>query len=240
MRKILILVAAVVALVVGGGVAHADVYDNYNELKRAKVLGVDYRITEVRPVLASTRAAHIAIHGGLIEAGTTQLALEAAHRMNCVAYSFEGIQKKDNHAQLHITATHFDEPRAEAMVAASNVTVSWHGVSGEERITHVGGADTDLADRVRTALKNAGFTVARSTPDRIDGDDPRNIANRNARGKGLQLEISTAQRNAFFKGAELDLATIENPANRTPAFFTYIDAVNSALPIAVGYEDAPR
>jgi phage replication-related protein YjqB (UPF0714/DUF867 family) len=143
-------------------------------------------------------------------------------------YSFEGIKSSGN-SVLHITSTHFDEPHAIALVGGVARTISWHGASGTTPQTYVGGRDATLRLKVVDQLVAAGFTVAPSTPPELNADDPLNITNKNSSGMGVQLELTKAQREQFFKNGQLDRASIENPANRTPAFATYVTAVNNAL-----------
>ncbi|MET9343078.1 poly-gamma-glutamate hydrolase family protein [Nonomuraea sp. NPDC003804] len=203
----------------------ADVYSSYAELAAHETEGKDYRRVQRLPRKATV--AHIAIHGGAIEAPTTQLADHAAGGRHAF-YSFEGIKPSDN-GDLHITSTRFDEPRGRALVAAVDYTVSWHAAAGAEATTYVGGRDRKLAKKIVTALHAAGFTVAASTPEEINGDSPANIANRNRRGMGVQLELSRGQRKQFFAGGNLSRAWIEDPAHRTKAFYRYVAAVDSAL-----------
>lgn len=203
-----------------------DTYDNYAELAAHEVEGQDYR--RVKRFPAGTKVAHIAIHGGAIEAPTTQLADAAARRSRSAFYAFEGLKSEGN-SRLHITSTHFDEPKALKLVGAVSYTVSWHGVSGKAATSYVGGLDKTLIKKITIELRKAGFTVATSVPPEIGGDSPRNIANKNRRGRGVQLEISRGQREAFFSGGKLTRAWIEDPAHRTAAFHRYVSAVNRAL-----------
>lgn len=208
-----------------GIVRTGDVYANYADLAAHESEGTDYRRIQRVPVGA--RVAHIAIHGGAIEAPTTQLADHAAGTRYAF-YSFEGIKASGN-STLHITSTRFDEPRALKVVTGVDYTVSWHAASGAKATTYVGGRDTKLIGKVTAELRAAGFTVATSVPEEIGGDSPRNIVNKNRRGMGVQLELSRGQREQFFAGGKLSRVWIENPAHRTKAFYRYVAAVNRAL-----------
>ncbi|WP_242908037.1 poly-gamma-glutamate hydrolase family protein [Actinomadura terrae] len=230
MRKAVSIAGIVAVAVYGlGGIAHAadDKYQNYAELAQHEKEGQDYRRTLRAP--GEPKVAHIAIHGGAIEPGTTQLADRAAASHSGYAYySFEGIKPSGN-GDLHITSTRFDEPRGLALAQRVDYTVSWHGAGGSTPLTYVGGLDAELREQVACRLGKAGFAIAPTSPDDIDGNNPRNIANRNRRHKGVQLELSTAQRKAFFTDGRLDRAWIEDPAHRTEAFEKYIKAVDQAL-----------
>ncbi|PWI42960.1 poly-gamma-glutamate hydrolase family protein [Streptomyces sp. ICBB 8177] len=165
---------------------------------------------------------HLAIHGGGIEPGTTELADAAAGSADHF-YSLEALRSSGN-AALHLTSTRFDEPKALAMVREADHVISWHGAGGETPVTYLGGRDERLRDAIGDALAAAGFAVEPAGAD-IDASSPRNICNRNTRGAGVQLEISTAQRKAFF--ARGDLAR-PNRARRTAEFSAYVMAVTNA------------
>lgn len=206
--------------------ASGDTYGDYADLAAHETEGVDYRVTQRRP--AGAAVAQIAIHGGAIEPGTTQLADHAASAGGHAYYSFEGIKPSGN-STLHLTSTHFDEPRALDLVSGVSSTVSWHGAAGSTAETYVGGLDTTLKSAAAEQLRAAGFTVATGTPPELNADSPDNITNRNSRGKGLQLELTKAQRALFFTDGRLDRGWIEDPAHRTDAFYAYTAAIDRAL-----------
>ncbi|MFK0015759.1 poly-gamma-glutamate hydrolase family protein [Streptomyces sp. NPDC091027] len=204
----------------------ADTYASYAQLAAAKTLGVDYLISS-RAVVGA-RGAHIAVHGGAIEPATSQLADYCAEVSGSSYYAFQGMMSGGNSA-LHITSTRFDEPTVFQVLRAAEWTVSWHGTSGAEQITYIGGVDTELGTAIRERLTSVGFLVAPTTPIEIDGDDPLNIANRNQRGRGVQLELSRGLRESFYANGDLTLASTANPDNRTNAFFAYATAVLTAV-----------
>lgn len=222
-----LLAAAVLALIVPAAPARAaDTYRDYADLAAHEVEGTDYLRLLRFP--RGAEAAHVAIHGGSIEPPTTQLADAAARAGHHAFSSFAGIKASGNR-DLHITAARFDEPKALALVGKVDSTVSWHGAAGAQATTYVGGLDKALIRRVKAELRRAGFPVARTLPAGLEGVNPANIANRNRRGKGVQLEISLGQRRLFFQGGRLDRAWIEDPGHRTRAFAVYVAAVNRAL-----------
>jgi phage replication-related protein YjqB (UPF0714/DUF867 family) len=205
--------------------AHA-VSGYYAERVAHAVEGRDYRRVTRFP--AGAKVAQIAIHGGAIEAPTAQLADAAAEESHSAFYSFQGLMKSGNN-RLHITSTQFDDPEALKLVGEVDYTVSWHGAAGKAATTYVGGLDTTLIKKITFELRKAGFTVAASVPKKIRGDSPRNIANRNRRGMGVQLEISRGQREAFFSRGRLTRSWVEDPAHRTRAFYRYVSAIDRAL-----------
>src|SRR4051812_3876317 len=171
-----------------------DKYVNFADLTAHEPTGA-YRISKAEP--AGAKVAHIAIHGGAIEPGTTQLAFHAADAGIHTYYSFEGIKSSGN-SDLHITSTHFDEPQAISLVSGADYTVSWHGAanptSGATAMTYIGGLDANLAAQIETSLKSVGFVASvTATPPELNANSPGNITNKNSRGMGVQLELTKSQ-----------------------------------------------
>lgn len=199
----------------------ADLYANYAELAAARQIGVDYRLLVRTP--PGSRLAHIAIHGGGIEPGTTEIADYLAGSASRF-YSLDGMLPSGN-SDLHITSTNFDEPQALDLVAASDYVISWHGMAGSEETTYLEGLDTEIGERIATALTEAGFSVFASSSE-VAGTDPENICNKGARAMGVQLELSQGLRESFFEDFSRDGRA---SGVRTPAFYAYMAAVQSAL-----------
>lgn len=210
------------------GSAGRDRYVDFADLAAHEREGTDYRVTARRGVGEGARVVQLAIHGGGIEPPTTQLADYSARMTGSSFYSLEGLGNGDER-DLHVTATHFDDPRALALVETARYTVSWHGAAGVEPLTYVGGLDIHAARRVAAALRTRGFPVAARNPGALAGVQPCNIANRDQRGEGVQLEISEGQRRKFLKDGDLGRDRINDPRFRTPAFYAYSAAVLSAL-----------
>lgn len=188
--------------------ASADTYSSYSALKSHKSINVDYKIVS-RDTASST--AVIAIHGGVIESETDEIANAVASKGNDDFYAFIGLRSGST---LHITSTNFDEPTARSLVAKSTKTLSVHGCTGTSQITYVGGLDKTLAQKVKTALQAAGFKVA-AAPSRLGGSARTNICNDNSINKGVQLELTKGMRN--------------NLANSSTAFNAYTAALAKAL-----------
>lgn len=189
---------AVAALaVVGAAFAEAgDRYPDYAELSKHEKEGVDYRVIH-RP--GDSRFAVFAIHGGWIEAGTSELAKEIAGSRHGL-YSFEGMKTGKNF-DLHLTSTAFDEPRALELATRSQSCVSIHGFKDPtpEKTTCIGGADLERAKRVAEALSRSGIPMKIEFPCvRLPGTNLQNIVNR-CQERGVQLELSTALRNELLK-----------------------------------------
>ncbi|GAA2439841.1 poly-gamma-glutamate hydrolase family protein [Streptomyces glaucus] len=195
-----------------------DVYQSYGELAGGQIEGIDYqrlwRVSQCSTLL------HLAIHGGGIEPGTTELASSAAADIHSY-YTLDGLKTAGTNDTLHVTSTRFDEPQALGMARVATHIVSWHGATGATAITYLGGRDYNLRDQIGECLKDAGFTVQIASEE-LNGNDPQNICNRNSRGMGVQLELTTAQRAAFFEGGDTSRA---NRKNTTAAFTAYVTAV---------------
>ncbi|MFD5430209.1 poly-gamma-glutamate hydrolase family protein [Streptomyces sp. NPDC127084] len=200
-------------------------YSSFAALASGQIEGIDYqRLWRSSPI---STLLHLAIHGGGVEPGTSELASAAAGDAHDF-YTFEGIKRADN-GELHLTATDFDDPMALTFAQGATHTVSWHGASGTTPVTSLGGLDCWLRDHIGQALSQAGFAVQIASNE-INGNDTANICNRNTRRMGVQLEISTAQRQAFFLNGDTSRA---NRGNITPAFTTYVNAVKSAVTTAL-------
>lgn len=199
---ILALFAVASAFAVG-----PDRYKNFAELAEHEREGVDYRVR----VLNAGKAAPLsvmAIHGGDIEIATSDLAAAIAED-RFPLYLFEGIKPGDNRV-LHITSSHFDEPRAFEFAARSKLCVSIHGFLEKRRLAVcVGGANARLRDKLAAALKAAALGPDRieieSPCERFSGSDARNIVNRCGE-PGVQLETSTALRRRMDADAALRTA----------------------------------
>ncbi len=103
-------------------------------------------------------------------------------------------------------------------------TVSWHGFHGTEKVTEIGGLDEDFWFWMEVSLQHAGFAAIDAAPARA-GRSPENVTNRNLAGRGVQLELSTAQRAAFFRNGDLSAG---NRTNTTDEFHRYVEAIQVA------------
>ena len=200
-----------------------EAFAGYDRLAQATHENLDYR-RELRRTHSDV--AHIAVHGGGIEAGTAEAADAVAAANGQDYYAFVGLRSTRNN-ELHITSIHFDEPLCVDLQQASQRTVSYHGCAGEEPIVRLGGADQDLKWHVGRALTGAGFAVDWHTTEDLDGSDPRNICNRNATGAGLQLELSAALRASFFPNGRTGRPTRES-GQRTEVFRRFVTTLASA------------
>ena len=172
--------------------ASGDIYKDFSELSSNEVKSIDYKI---ETNATDSNVIVIAIHGGKIEKGTTELAHALSSHNNYNYYSYLGLKSKGN-LKLHITSTKFDEPTALEMVSKSKTTLSIHGSSGSKYFTYIGGLDTELGKKIKESLTKYGFTVL-DAPNNLAGISPNNIVNKNMNEMGVQLEISAGLRTKF-------------------------------------------
>ncbi|NGY84957.1 hypothetical protein F6Y03_31030 [Bacillus megaterium] len=203
----------------------ADLYANYAELSAVKVEGQDY---QVRFEDNGSDILILSPHAGSIESGSTELIQAITDDMDKWNwYLFEGMQSSNN-SELHITSTNFDEPRALNMLSKASRSVSIHGKSGDIADTAIGGIDAPLRNTIWKKLEEKGFVVTRASGG-IAGLEPENVVNRNLRGMGVQLELSTAQRKAFFTNDDFSRSNRTDPANWTQALYDYKQAIVDAI-----------
>jgi phage replication-related protein YjqB (UPF0714/DUF867 family) len=164
----------------------------------------------------------VAPHGGGIEPGTSEIAEHIAGEDLSLGL-FEGRKPRGN-GVLHITSTHFDEPRCLALVRSAQNVIAVHGERGDAPTVYLGGLDTVLAEAVRTSLVAAGFHVETHADQRLQGTVSRNICNQGVRGVGVQMEIAAGLRRTFFKSLRAN-----DRATTTEALRRFSNAVRAGL-----------
>jgi phage replication-related protein YjqB (UPF0714/DUF867 family) len=179
-------------------------YRSFNHLAANETEGVDYQI---RYRIGSSKYAIVAIHGGSIEPGTTEIADAVAGSRHSF-YTFSGIKKSGN-ANLHITSHLFDEPKVSELVKGVSIVLSIHGCWESDSIVFIGGRHNQLSRQLSTALEKTGFKVEKSK--RYPGVSPYNICNRGHLAKGVQIEISAGLRRLFFGDLQSALLQISSP-----------------------------
>jgi phage replication-related protein YjqB (UPF0714/DUF867 family) len=153
----------------------------------------------------------MAIHGGGIEPGTSEIALATAgyHPATLTAsfgcnglhdfWLFEGLLPCGN-GKLHVTATHYDEPIATELVQNARRSISLHGCTDAQANgkIQIGGRDFELRSIVLDELTAVGIEAEITTNSELLGEDPENIANKTKIGGCAQLEIGTSDRRGLF------------------------------------------
>ena len=199
----------------------ADKYPNFEELSRNETSGIDFRIL-VRQ--ATSAFAIVTPHGGGIEPGTAEIA-DAIAAEDFSFYAFEGLKPAGN-ADLHITSTYFDEPMCLNVVELSNIVITIHGEHSEEdgEGVFLGGRDEKLGRRLGAALKSKDFAVSKHSDPQLQGLESKNLCNRGASGKGVQLELSRSVRKEMFSSLSR-----EGRKHTTTRFCAFIDALRSVM-----------
>lgn len=181
-----------------------DKYRSFAALAKSEVEGKDYRIgMRKRPGAIVV----VAIHGGGIEAGTSEVA-DGIAGDDLSVYTFEGIKSRRNR-DLHITSHRFDEPRCTKLVTEAPVVISIHGEDSERQVVFLGGRDRAMRDALRESLTTRGFMVETHKQKNLQGLDPRNICNRATNGCGVQLELSFGLRSLFLQIAVQNWTTYQ-------------------------------
>ena len=172
----------------------ADKYKNFAALAKSEVEGRDYLIG-----LRKRRGSLIviAIHGGGIEAGTSEVA-DGIAADDLSFYTFQGMKLRRNR-DLHITSHCFDEPQCTQLLSEAPGVISIHGEVSKRQVVFLGGRDRAIRDALRASLMASGFRAETHKRKDLQGLDPRNICNRAMNGCGVQLELSFGMRRSFFK-----------------------------------------
>lgn len=156
----------------------------------------------------------IAPHGGEVERGTDEIAWGIAADLRLPHYVFVAHAEKSCRNKyggdrptnaLHITSTHFNDERAEALMRSVNRGLGIHGHARSNKIC-VGGRTPALRDAFEAAWNAKAKALSPSrTPAVIATEDDEcsgitgtskwNISNRSSTGAGLQLELSREARD---------------------------------------------
>jgi phage replication-related protein YjqB (UPF0714/DUF867 family) len=185
-----------------------DSYRSFDQLLRGEVEGRDFsRIVWAR----NSPVAIVALHGGGIEPGTSEIARGIAGN-NYSLYCFESLKTSGNEL-LHIPSHDFDDPLCLNLVTSAKIVISVHGCSGEGQRASVfiGGRHNLLRERLSASLLKAGFPVAPGA-GRYPGQHRDNVCNLGQAGAGIQLEISLGVRRQMFAGMRRQERKITRPA----------------------------
>lgn len=196
-----------------------DTYTSFSHLAKHERKNKDYRLQIVdRP----SRLVIIAPHGGGVEPGTSEIA-QAIAGEEFSFYAFEGIKPRHN-SRLHVTSTHFGEPKCVELVRRSEIVVAIHGEKATRKVVFVGGLDARLSDQLRESMLAKEFIVEKHRRRTMQGIDSSNICNQGATRQGVQLELSNALRRSFFKSFSK-----AGRRTRTRQFDNFVCAVRGVL-----------
>jgi phage replication-related protein YjqB (UPF0714/DUF867 family) len=169
--------------------ALAQKISSFKELSALKKEGKDF---EIKTRVGSVDSLVMAIHGGTMESGTTELA-DAIAADQFSFYSFTGLA--DDYQGLHLTSTDFDEPRLSALTQNAKNCLSLHGLKGDEADFCVGGGNAQKRQAYVRALALT-FPKWRSCelccpPN--SGTSMKNVVNR-CKLPGVQIEMGQSLR----------------------------------------------
>jgi phage replication-related protein YjqB (UPF0714/DUF867 family) len=170
--------------------ALAQKISSYKELATKKIEGKDF---DIKTRSGPSSSLVMAIHGGTIEPGTTELAdAIAADRFSF--YSFTGLV--DDYQGLHLTSTDFDEPRLAELTQNAKNCLSVHGLKNDAADFCVGGANADKR-KAYVKLLAKKFPKWRSCelccpPN--SGTSKNNVVNR-CKLAGVQIEMGQGVRS---------------------------------------------
>jgi len=163
-----------------------DLYPNFGAMAAERTEGVDFKVE------TADRGSHIgviAIHGG-IEPMSEDIARAIADQ-DFNLYVFESLVDQGRFT-MHVTSTHFDDPRAVALMNKSRIAISIHGYKAtREEVACVGGGNEALRDWVAQRL--SVFVKVESPCAIFNGRGRANIVNQAAE-QGVQLELSRTLR----------------------------------------------
>ena len=169
--------------------AIAQKSSSFKELSLLKKEGQDF---EIKLRTGTSDSLVMAIHGGTIEPGTTELADATAGEKHSY-YSFSGLV--DDYAGLHLTSTEFDEPKLLVLTQQAQNCLVLHGLKDNQIDFCVGGAN---AQKRKSYLKllNQKFPKWRTCelccPPNL-GTSSKNIVNK-CQFSGVQIEMGSSVR----------------------------------------------
>lgn len=170
----------------------ADLYRDFAELTRHRREGRDFHV--VARAVPGSAVAVVAPHGGHIEPHTSEMARDIAAEEHSL-YIFSGDLQERGNFEMHITSVRFDEPRALALVAESQTTLTIHGCRGAAPAVYLSGLDAALEEKFCAAFNKAGIRATIEGHPYKMGRDPENICNKNRSGTGVQIEFTRALRD---------------------------------------------
>ena len=125
----------------------------------------------------------IAIHGGKIERGTSEITKNIAR--NDIEYFIHS-----GESGSHITSDKFQSPLLDKLLDECKTIISIHGEHNNEKsFVIVGGLDIELIKKIKKSLKTNNFNLKENTKT-LRGILSDNVCNKGITKKGAQLELS--------------------------------------------------
>lgn len=158
-----------------------DKYDSFLELS----MNEDKFSVEVQDIGAPITI--MAIHGGRIEPGTSNIAKTIAGR-DFNYYCFNG-EKLTHNWDLHITSDLFDDQQALALASRSELVITIHGCVGSGKVAYTGGNNEVLRLMLEKELNDKSIQ-SRAHPT-FNGQGFNNICNKGIGSMGgVQFELT--------------------------------------------------
>ncbi|MBU4502741.1 MAG: poly-gamma-glutamate hydrolase family protein [Nanoarchaeota archaeon] len=193
----------------------ADHYKSLDKLKKDSVEGIDYKEILLD---RSSDVTIMAIHGGIIERGTAQIA-ETIAGNDLNYFSFSGLKKP--RIKYHITSHKFNHDGLAALLKNSDIAVSFHGTrkKGLEDYVSIGGLNEKLKGIIMVNLALKDFNVDTKN---YPAKSYKNVANR-PKNNGVQLELGRSLRNSFFDNIK------SKKRKPTISFYKFTDAIRRSI-----------
>jgi len=195
-----------------------DEYIDFSNLAKKEIEGRDFKILvneQDSPIVI------MAIHGGGIEPGTSEIA-KAIAGGHMSLYRFEGIKSGGNEV-LHITSTHFDEPKCLNLAKQSDIVVTIHGCDDKSEQVNIGGLHGDFIDQIFETVNESKICAVKDESNH-SGKYTSNICNKGRLHKGVQLELSEGLRHKMF-----DSLKKRGRRHTKPLFGEFVSSVRKVL-----------
>lgn len=184
-----------------------DTFNSFSELEKAFPDNKPYSIEVVDRSKHPISVAVLAVHGGVIEPFTDEMAkLIAGNDYSYYLFKAKAVPGTDSDFYLHTTSVHFDEPLALKLVSQSDICISLHGFNDKKKNPNgricVGGGNPDLREKVFTHLKEKLPSVSTESCPSFTAIQAENIVNK-CRLYGVQMETSGELRNLLKSSPEM-------------------------------------
>ena len=175
----------------------ADIYNNFEELKKNNTNWVDYFIEY--DISSENNILIMAIHWWEIEPSTTQIAKKISKDNDFSFYSF--LWKFG----LHITSTNFDEPKALELAEKHKLIITIHGCRWDEDFIYVWWRNSEIREALIKEFLDNWFNSPsfEDIPIPLKWQHINNICNKWKLKEWIQIEISKNLRNKLAEDEEL-------------------------------------
>jgi len=182
---------------------------------------------QIHALNRGSKLAMIAPHGGLIEAGTSELARLIAQERYSL-YSFEGRTYRMD-PRLRVTSTYFDEPQCLQLLEQTSLPLVIHGSYewGKKYNCdiYLGGLAKERIEQLQSTLEEAHLKVG--FHPQLPGIDPRNICNFGKLRSGIQIELHPDLQEAF--SAAKTSYQLKVAQRVVSAFIKFADSAENSL-----------